>query len=298
MKYLFNQKVPYKIFCFGVIFLQVHITNAQNQSQTDQLTVTARLTKILSINNATKANVEFGTVLSGAGRPAVILDPLRLPVNSGGNSNLGETANIGIIHIDGTSNEPVLLEIGGRRALDQQAGTTTTPNYNGIVGMRSQRTVSAGTLSSDSIFFVVRAAARQGAHARGTQSTDSVNTGVSSKGAAYCNSQVMIGNPSLAGDFNQYNDVTRPDGSGFGGHYIISTDFNGTAAHSEKVTLYLGGMLAPTYAAANSVIGAAHAAGVTTSAAATTAAQGAITGLTNTTGRYSGTLEIRMSYNL
>ena len=286
------------IICLGVIFSQFQRSYAQNQSQTDQLTVTARLTKILSINNATKANVEFGTVLTGAGRPAVILDPLRLPVNSGGNSNLGETANIGIIQIDGTSNEPVLLEIGGRRALDQQAGTTTTPNYNGIVGMRSQRTVSAGTLSSDSIFFVVRAAARQGAHARGTQSTDSVNTGVSSKGAAYCNSQVMVGNPSLAGDFNQYNDVTRPEGSGFGGQYLISTDFNGTATHAEKVTLYLGGMLSPTYAAANSVINAANAAGVNTSAAATTAAQGAVTGLTNTTGRYSGTLEIRMSYNL
>ncbi|MFM8492208.1 MAG: hypothetical protein ACKOA7_00555 [Bacteroidota bacterium] len=153
-------------------------------------------------------------------------------------------------------------------------------------------------MSSDSIFFVVRAAARQGAHARGTQSTDSVNTGVSSKGAAYCNSQVMVGNPSLAGDFNQYNDVTRPEGSGFGGQYLISTDFNGTATHAEKVTLYLGGMLSPTYAAANSVINAANAAGVNTSAAATTAAQGAVTGLTNTTGRYSGTLEIRMSYNL
>jgi len=298
MKYQILKKLIFATVCLVTYFLQINFIQAQNQTQTDQLTVTARLTKILSINNSTKSNVEFGTVLTGAGRPAVILDPLRLPLNSGGNSNLGETANIGIIQIDGTSNEPVLLEIGGRRALDQQAGTTTAPNYNGIVAMRSQRTVSAGTLSSDSVFFVVRAAARQGAHTRGTQSTDSVNTGVSNKGAAYCNSQVMLGNPALAGDFNQYNAVTRPDGSGFGGQYLISTDFDGTSTHSEKVTLYLGGMLSPTFAAANSVIDAANATGVTTSAAATAAAQGAITGLTNTTGRYAGTLEIRMSYNL
>lgn len=298
MKNTFQIKWPIIMLLFGALLIKVNQTSAQNQSQTDQLTVTARLTKILSINNATKSNVEFGTVLTGAGRPAVILDPLRLPLNSGGNSNLGETANVGIIQIDGTSNEPVLLEIGGRRALDQQAGTTTAPSYNGIVGMRSQRMVSAGTLSSDSVFFVVRAAARHGAHARGSQNTDSINTGTSSKGAAYCNSQVMVGNPALAGDFNQYNAVTRPDGSGFGGQYLISTDFDGTSTHSEKVTLYLGGMLSPTYAAANSIVTAANAQGVTTSAAATTASEGAVTGLTNTTGRYSGTLEIRMSYNL
>ncbi|MFM7586312.1 MAG: hypothetical protein ACKO6M_04760, partial [Bacteroidota bacterium] len=59
------------MICLGVTFSQVQRSYAQNQSQTDQLTVTARLTKILSINNATKSNVEFGTVLTGVGRPAV-----------------------------------------------------------------------------------------------------------------------------------------------------------------------------------------------------------------------------------